>query len=218
MREKIANALKTKYANLGLSEKAFNGVASFLEKTITDETAIESAIAESSVVNFLKDIQSEQDRLRGERSTAMRALEEYKRNHPDGGASADHSNDDANANAIADLQRKIEQLTAGLAEKDRLARAEGLIKGAREKMKSSGSDNDFILGITLNNAEVRDEDTIESLAARYKSVYDSNYKAAYGDGVIPPRSTPKAEGYKEGNYRPQIEALQKEGVIPKSTN
>ena len=34
MKTKIANALKTKYATLGLSQKAFDGVAAILEKTI----------------------------------------------------------------------------------------------------------------------------------------------------------------------------------------
>ena len=39
MKTKILNALRTEYANLGLGDKAFDGVASFLEKTITEEAS-----------------------------------------------------------------------------------------------------------------------------------------------------------------------------------
>ena len=43
MKEKILSALKTKYQNLGFSEKAFGGVADYLAATVTEETQIETA-------------------------------------------------------------------------------------------------------------------------------------------------------------------------------
>lgn len=210
MKEKIANALKTKYANLGLSEKAFNGVASLIEKTVTDESMLETAISESYVLNFLKDLQSEQDKLRGEKSTAVKALEDYKKLHPSTEPEP-QPKDEA-------WKAEIEAIKAKLAASEKQQRTNDIMKEVRQKMKNGGSDNDFILGVTLANVQVGDEDTADSLAAKYKEVYDANYKAAYGNGAVPPKGVQKVEGYKAGDYNAQIEALKREGVIPKSNN
>lgn len=43
MKEKILAALKTNYAKLGFSQKALDGVAAFLEKTVNDDSQIETA-------------------------------------------------------------------------------------------------------------------------------------------------------------------------------
>ena len=45
MKTKILSKLKTKYSNLGFGEKAFDGVADYLSKTVTEESQIEAAIA-----------------------------------------------------------------------------------------------------------------------------------------------------------------------------
>ena len=45
MKEKILAALKTKYSNLGFGAKALDGVAAILEKSVTDESQIETAIS-----------------------------------------------------------------------------------------------------------------------------------------------------------------------------
>lgn len=66
MKTKILEALKTKYKTLGLGESAFNGVAEILEKTITDETQIETAIA--GVEGWLKIAQGEGDRVRSDKT------------------------------------------------------------------------------------------------------------------------------------------------------
>jgi len=59
VRESIISALKTKYTNLGFSEKTFAGVAEYLEATVTDETQIETAIA--GVEPLLKAFQGDVD-------------------------------------------------------------------------------------------------------------------------------------------------------------
>ena len=64
MKEKILVALKTKYSNLGFGAKALDGVASILEKSVTDESQIETAV--SGVEPFLKVFQSDADRARTE--------------------------------------------------------------------------------------------------------------------------------------------------------
>ena len=77
MKEKILGALKTKYKSLGLQDSAFNGVADTLAKTITEESQIENAVAE--VEGYMKLIQGESDRVRGEKATLQKELDELKR-------------------------------------------------------------------------------------------------------------------------------------------
>lgn len=76
MKEKILSALKTKYSNLGFSQKAFDGVASYLEKTVSDESQIETAA--SGVEPLLKVFQAESDRARTEYNALKGELETLK--------------------------------------------------------------------------------------------------------------------------------------------
>lgn len=59
MQQKILEQLKTKYANLGFSEKTLTGVAEFLSATVKEETQIEPAI--SGAEPLLKVFQGEID-------------------------------------------------------------------------------------------------------------------------------------------------------------
>lgn len=60
MKEKILAALKTKYKTLGFSDKALDGVADILAKTVTEETAIDAAI--EGVEPLLKALQGDTDK------------------------------------------------------------------------------------------------------------------------------------------------------------
>ena len=77
MKEQILKALKTKYKNLGFGEKAFEGVAEYLAKTVTEEANIETAI--DGVEGMLKVFQSEADKLRGENVSLKSQLEAAKK-------------------------------------------------------------------------------------------------------------------------------------------
>lgn len=59
MKEKIQNALKTKYSNLGFSDKAFAGVADYLSTTVTEEEQIDNTI--QGVESLLKAFQGDID-------------------------------------------------------------------------------------------------------------------------------------------------------------
>lgn len=76
MKEKIMTMLKTKYANLGFSTKALDGVASVLEKTVNDESQIETAV--SGVEPLLKVFQAESDRARTDYNTLKGELDSLK--------------------------------------------------------------------------------------------------------------------------------------------
>lgn len=76
MKEKILVALKTKYKTFGFSDKAFDGVADYLSKTVTEESQIETAIG--GVEGLLKSFQGEVDFVRNEKSGLQKQLDELK--------------------------------------------------------------------------------------------------------------------------------------------
>ena len=71
MKEKILEALKTKYSSLGLSKEVLDGYADYLSSSITEETGIEDGIAK--IENLLKIQQKEFDKIR---TTAKKKAEE----------------------------------------------------------------------------------------------------------------------------------------------
>lgn len=76
MKEKILVALKTKYKTFGFSDKAFDGVADYLSKTVTEESQIETAIG--GVEGLLKAFQGDIDFVRNEKSGLQKQLNELK--------------------------------------------------------------------------------------------------------------------------------------------
>jgi hypothetical protein len=60
VKEKILESLKTKFKNLGFTEKTFDGVASYLAQTITEDTQLETGI--SGVESLMKAFQSDIDK------------------------------------------------------------------------------------------------------------------------------------------------------------
>lgn len=76
MKGKILVALKTKYKTFGFGDKAFDGVADYLSKTVTEESQIETAI--SRVEGLLKAFQGDIDTVRNEKSGLQKQLDELK--------------------------------------------------------------------------------------------------------------------------------------------
>lgn len=76
MKEKILAALKTRYSNLGFGAKALDGVAAIMEKSVTDESQIETAIG--GVEPLLKVFQSDADRVRTEYNALKGQYDELK--------------------------------------------------------------------------------------------------------------------------------------------
>lgn len=77
MKTKILQQLKQRYSNLGVSDKAFDGVADFLSKTITEEERIAESVAGAE--SFLKAYQSDVDKERTSASTLRKELEALKK-------------------------------------------------------------------------------------------------------------------------------------------
>jgi len=220
MKQKILNALKTEYAKLGLSEKALDGVASFLEKTITDENGIDAAVKEASVAGLLKVYQSEMDSERGKAAKAAKDFEDYKKAHPeqDPGSPAPAPTPEENETLklLKQMSEEITALKTRNEEADRRTRNAETIAKVREALKGDNCGVEPILNLVLANAQIEDADTVESLTARYKADYQAQYKTFYGDGQIPPvGGSNNPEPYKQGKFGGVVSALQKRGDLPK---
>ena len=214
MKEKIANALKTEYAKLGLSDKAFDGVAAFLEKTITDESEIVTAIKGDDVKGLLRVFQGESDGLRSAKMKAERDLEEYKANHPATTETSTQKSDDPLADKIAELERKQKEYEDRIREAEGKAKRDAVLTSLDNLLKGRGCNNDFIRKTTLAGVEIGEGDTAERLLDTYKSKYDENFKAAYGDGAVPPLGSQTPKEYEKGDWASEVERLRREGKLP----
>lgn len=191
---------------------AFDGVAKILEKTITDEASIDAAIGETEVAELLKGLQSDFDKLRGEKSTAEKALADYKQSHPEGGTNPEpKSNEELNA-----LRAQIAQIQSEMAAKSKAERLTQITNDVDRLLKEKGATNDYIRRNVLKGLEIGDADTAESLATTLRGKYDAEMKEAFGEGYVPPRGSQHQEGYKPGAYDDKIAMLRREGILPQA--
>lgn len=119
MKEKILVALKTKYKTFGFGDKAFDGVADYLSKTVTEESQIETAI--SGVEGLLKSFQGDIDTVRNAKSGLQKELDELKKKIENADKDKDKDKDKdvpAWAQALIDSNKTLsEKLSAYEAEK-----------------------------------------------------------------------------------------------------
>jgi len=120
MKQKILTALKTKYANKGFGEKALDGVADFLSKTVTKEEDIEAAV--SGIESMLTSFQSETDRLRTENATLKKEVEDKKK-ADEPGKKTETKDDDIQKMVTAAVEAAVKPLLEKLAKQEAAAAA-----------------------------------------------------------------------------------------------
>ncbi len=143
MKQKILSALKEGYKQLGLSEQAFERVATLGETFITEESQIETFVKGAEAI--LKAEQSAADRVRTELNAKIKGLEGEKAeleaklngnpNPPEPPKPAEPQQDmakiiaDAVAAAIKPISDELSQFKGEQAAKTALASAEATFKG-----------------------------------------------------------------------------------------
>nr|DAT59420.1 MAG TPA: hypothetical protein [Caudoviricetes sp.] len=135
MKEKILVALKTKYKTFGFGDKAFDGVADYLSKTVTEESQLETAI--SGVEGLLKAFQGDIDTVRNEKSGLQKQLDELKAKtgNPNPTQKPEDKKDDvpAWAKALIDSNKDLSDKLARLeTEKSQATRQEQILAKAKE--------------------------------------------------------------------------------------
>lgn len=133
MKGKILVALKTKYKTFGFGDKAFDGVADYLSKTVTEESQIETAI--SGVEGLLKAFQGDIDTVRNEKSGLQKQLDELKNKIEKPDPKPEEKKDDvpAWAQALIDSNKNLStELSALKQEKLQATRQEQVLAKAKE--------------------------------------------------------------------------------------
>ena len=214
MKQKIIAALKTRYKNIGLGEKAFDGVAAFLEKTVTKEEDIEATVAGDDVAALVRAIQGDQDSLRARNTELQRSLDELKAagsGNTDPNPGKGSATDDA---ALKELKERFDKLEDNYSRAMARERNSGMAAELRRKLKDRGSDCEPVLDLILKDLQIAETDTADTLVDRCVASYDETYKRFYGDGPAPRSGKAAPEGYKRGDFSKEVERLRSEGKLP----
>lgn len=221
MKTKIFNALRTKYQRFGLSNEAVDRIASALEKTVTDESGIEGAIAEASTMTLIaEELQRSADAERRQRSTLQKSFDEYKEQHPSKSGEPDPdpkpNADDAVLKLLKQMQEENKAIKARLDAKDALARTDEMRTKVLEGLKASGRDDAAVTNIIMRQFAVGEGDTESSLIEKYRSSYDADYKMIHGDGAVPPMGNlfPKSDKPDAHEFDGAVQRLRDKGVLP----
>lgn len=132
LKAKILAVLKTKYSNLGFKQKVLDGLAVCLEKSVTDESQIETVV--DGLEEMLKVFQADADRARTEYNMLKGQYDELKAKadkSPANGGGQDHENepdDDEPAWFKAYKQQQEERYNAIKTESDTLKAAKAKTK------------------------------------------------------------------------------------------
>lgn len=213
MKTKILNALKTKYATMGLGDKAFDGVASFLEKTITDENDIATKIDGDDVKALLKAFQGESDSLRTARLKAEKDLADYKKAHPEEDPDAGKDTNNALMQMLKTMQEKQDRLEAQLAARSADEKKATILADLKSKITSYPEQ---IVRLALKDLAVGENDTADThLEAVQKSCADL-YAEFYGNGAVPPGGNRFAPTIKDdpNEFKAGVEELKSRGLYP----
>ena len=214
MKQKIIAALKTRYKNIGLGEKAFDGVAAFLEKTVTKEEDIEATVAGDDVAALVRAIQGDQDSLRARNTELQRSLDELReagsgKTDPKPGEGSEK--DDA---ALKELKERFDKLEENYTKAMARERNGGITAELRKRLKDKGSDCEPVLDLIRKDLQIAETDTADTLVDRCVASYDEAYKRFYGDGPAPRSGKAAPEGYKRGDFSKEVERLRSEGKLP----
>jgi len=216
MKQKIIAALKTTYAKLGLSNEAFDGVASLLEKTVKEEADIATAVSGDDVKALLKTIQGQTDSWKNKYYDKEKELNGYKEAHPDKDTKTpepDKGKGDEEPEWAKKLREQNEAIAARFKADDDARRLSTARANVEAKLKADGCTNPGILALTLKGFALGEKETEEDAAARLKSEYDASYKETFGSAGAPGFATP-AFGDSKDAIKAKNDFLRSKGLLP----
>lgn len=212
MQNKYLSALGTKYADFGFSKEVFDRVALQRLKTIEKAEEIESDVASPDVLLLLmKEMQGSNDVLRTKVTQTQKELDDLKKNQPNNQQQTQEPESEL-AKQLQTLTNLVTTMQAERAAEKKQAQTDAVLAQVHEKMKANGCTNDFIRNMTLKGIEVGENDTVDTLAEKYKSIYDQNCKDAYGDGYVPPRGNGNG-GNGENDKDAETAILKRAGLL-----
>ena len=203
MKTKVKEALKTMYVNLGLGDKALDGVAGMLiaSKTITDESQIATVIAGAEIKDLLTSIQSEGDKARQDKASLQKQFDDYKVAHPEAQPDpnpapkpGEEPPKPSENPAKDDLKTVLGEFLSPIIERLNKVEAE---KASANKLQEAVALRDA-LGLDIVNhknwvddawalatSTVAEQDTPQSIVDRFKTRFDGTMKMLGANGYAP---------------------------------
>lgn len=209
MKQKLLNALKEGYKNLGLAESAFERVAAFGETFITSDEQIESFVKASEAM--LKAEQSAADKVRTELNAKIKGLEGEKAdleaklngNTPPEKKPEEKPQDNpdiadivakAVAAAINPLQEKLTAFEAAQSQKSAVAALDEL-KATWDYAKGYPDESEYAYNMAMGIYNgIGKTWTAEQLTAKYKETFNERVSKKGVDTTKPFESDGAAKG------------------------
>lgn len=140
-KEKIADMLKTEYKSFGLSNEALDRIASAREKTVTEESQVETAVKDAETMKLIaQELQKMRDSEIQKRTDLQREHDDYKAKHPEKNDDDDKHDDDDDkgkpdlAKTIADaVAAAVKPLTEKISALENVNSTKAALEGARSK-------------------------------------------------------------------------------------
>lgn len=215
MKNKIKDALKQRYNNLGLSDEAFDGVASSVQTVITDET-LEGFVAGAEPL--LKQFQSIADKARSQKVAELEAkikeLEGKDKDEPQQISLEDITKQvtEAVAAAVKPLNDEIASLKGASAAKESLATAKTTFFGGDYAKKYADEANDAWERVVELNEATGSKMTADELKAKAESYFN---KAVARKGVDTSKPFESEKHDEIPDFADDAKILQDIGLLPK---
>lgn len=207
MKNKLFTALKTKYANLGFGDKAFDGVAELLSKTVADESGIDTAVA--SAEPWLRFMQSETDKLRTRISDLERRAP-APTPAPDPAPAPNDGRLDKLMETVTVLAESVKTLQTASSRKSLQDEAKGIF--ATYKV---AKDRSAFVEKAWETAQMKftETTTAQEMAEMAKAEFDSLCNLTGVNGYEPQTPQGGQADYGKGLHDLKV-AMQAEGIIP----
>lgn len=217
MKNKIKDALKQRYNNLGLSDEAFDGVASSVQTVITDET-LEGFVAGAEPL--LKQFQSIADKARSQKVAELEAkIKELEGKGKDKDDPQQISLEDitkqvteAVAAAVKPLNDEIASLKGASAAKESLATAKTTFFGGDYAKKYADEANDAWERVVELNEATGSKMTADELKAKAEAYFN---KAVARKGVDTSKPFESEKHDEIPDFADDAKILQDAGLLPK---
>lgn len=226
MKKKIAEALKTKYKSFGLSNEAWDRIASAKEETVTKEEDIETGISDVATMDLIaKELQRMRDSEIQKRTDLQREHDDYKAKHPENDPDPDPANDpdpqkqdiakivaDAVAAAVKPVQAAFEEFKSQTSAKEAktLAKDKFYENKWTTKFKEE-ADDAWDRAFELNEAKGGNM-TADELSGKATEYFNKLVQRKGADATKPFESEEGGKG--SFDFSKQAAYLEKEGLIP----
>lgn len=225
-KEKIVETLKTEYKSFGLSNEAIDRIASAREKTVTEESQVETAIKDAETMKLIaQELQKMRDSEIQKRTDLQRVHDDYKAKHPEKDPDPNPDPDpdpqkqdiakivaDAVAAAVKPVQDAFETFKSQTSAKEAKTLAKAKFYENKWTTKFKDEADDAWERADELNAAKGDKMTQEELTTKATEYFNKLVQRKGADATKPFEDD--GDGSGNFDFSKQAKYLESEGLIP----